>query len=98
MDQDPAPDVEVGDFVQSKTKIDDEGDSVAEKGDVGRVIVKHCDPEFGWCLPTVRFERTGRIYDVFPEEIDVLAEKDFATTEATTPKKPRRTAIKRGAT
>lgn len=95
--EDLAPGIRVGDFVQAITFIIDEGRVVAEPGDVGTIIGKEYIPGFGFCFPTAKFERTGRIYDVTPNEVDVLAEPGFAATQDTTPRKPRRVAIKRGA-
>ncbi len=94
--EDPAPHILVDDFVQAKTEIKDGDEVVAKKGDVGKVVVKSLTQEHGWSLPTVLFERTGRAYDCTPEEIDVLCDGEFARTPETTPKKPRRHAVKRG--
>lgn len=86
-----------GDLVQSKVRLvdaDDNDADVAQSGDLGRVESVDNGPPF----PTacVVWERTGRLYDVLLDEVEVLAEPGFATTPATTPRKARTVYIRRG--
>lgn len=86
--------LKVGDFVQSKVDLLDDDVEPARRGDTGEIVF--VDDTGPWVTAAVRWERTGRVYDVTPDEVDVLAEAGFASSEQTTPKKTRRVPVKRG--
>ncbi len=68
-------DLRLNDTVRAKTRVvDDNGWVHAERGDFGTVI----DLRPGY-LPTVSFRPSGTVYDVAPDEVEVVSRKVVLT-------------------
>jgi hypothetical protein len=86
--------IRAGDWVQAVlgSSIED-GPVKVRPGTLGQVLHVPNDENF---LVTIAWEG-GAICGADPLEFDVLCDVDFARTPETTPTKPRRTPLKRGA-
>lgn len=92
--KDEFPGVVVGDLVQAVLDISDvdTGEEIAREGDLGRVVSKG-----EYSAPTIHWERTDSFGDALPDlQFKIVAEPDFAATQATTPKRTRRDFVRRG--